>query len=277
MIGIALIILSTFFDEVSTSSAKESLMRHKESVSSRAFLVGVWSILFLGISVLGGVSWKFNTASLPFFVSRILVEIVLTNITIRAIAKADRSTFGFIRTLTIPLVLAIDVALGTQLLASQIVGIIALILALSILSARHSLSYKGVWLALASAIGSSITLSLYKYDITHFNSVAAEQILASLIILPYFLWYALTREKENPFKLLRSRQILRECATSGIGSIIGSFAYAFAPASVIVAVQRSSSVCWSVIAGALHFHERHLFEKVTVLGLTIIGVILLVR
>ena len=62
-----------------------------------------------------------------------------------------------------------------------------------------------------------------------------------------------------------------------MGGILASFAYLFAPTSVIVAAQRSSAMCWSVVAGALHFHERHMYEKVSVLGLTILGVALLVK
>ena len=277
MIGIFLIIVATLFEEVSTSSAKESIARHMESIASRAFLVGLWSLLFLGISLLGGVAWTFNLASLPFFTARILLELIQTRITLRAITLADRSTFGFFRTLTIPFVLCVDMILGTTLSYSQIWGIMAIVAALCILTCRHSLSRKGMGLALLSSIGSSITLSLYKFDITHFNSVVAEQTLASFFLLSFFLWYALTKDKENPFKLLRSKKILAESAAGGMAGILGSFAYGFAPASVIVAVQRSSSVCWSVVAGALHFHEHHVLEKVSVLGLTVIGISLLVR
>ncbi len=277
MPGIFLIIIATLFEEVSTSSAKESISRHLESIASRAFLVGLWGMLFLGISLLGGVEWRFNMASLPFFFSRVAVEIVLTNITIRAITIADRSTFGFFRTLTIPIILGIDVMLGTVFSISQIWGVLAIVGSLLVLSYRHSLSSKGMGLALLSAIGSSITLSLYKFNITHFNSVPAEQMLSGMIILPYFLWHALAIDKENPFKLLRSKKILSESAASGVGGILASFAYLFAPASIIVAVQRSSAVCWSIVAGALRFHERHIVEKLSVVGLTIVGIALLIR
>ncbi len=277
MPGIFLIIIATLFEEVSTSSAKESISRHLESIASRAFLVGLWGMLFLGISLLGGVDWKFSAASLPFFFARVVLELFQTNITLKAITIADRSTFGFFRTLTIPLILCIDVILGTALSISQIWGIMAIVAALLLLSYSHSLSSKGMWLVLLSAIGSSLTLSLYKFNITHFNSVPAEQILGGLILLPYFFWHAVVKDKENPFKLLRSKKILSESAASGVGGILASFAYLFAPASVIVAAQRSSAMCWSVVAGALHFHERHMYEKVSVLGLTIMGIILLIR
>lgn len=277
MSGIFLIIIASLFDEVSTSSAKDNMARHVESIASRAFLVCLWGVLFLGISLLGGVEWRFSVASLPFFLARMVFEIVQTIITLKAITLADRSTFGFFRTLTIPLLLCIDVILGTTLSISQIWGIMAIIGSLFILTYRHSLSSKGMWLSLLSAVGSSITLSLYKYNVTHFNSVPTEQILASLVILPCFFWYAIRKEKENPFKLLRSKRILSESAASGFGGILASFAYLFAPASVIVAVQRSSAVCWSIVAGALHFHERHLYEKVSVLGLTVLGIALLIH
>lgn len=277
MIGIFLIIIAALFEEVSTSSAKESLARHAESIASRAFLVGMWGMLFLGISLLGGIEWKFTLASLPFFSARVILELIQTIITLKAITIADRSTFGFFRTLTIPLVLCIDVVLGTALSLSQIWGVMAIIASLFILTYRHSISNKGMGFALFSAIGSSITLSLYKFNITHFNSVPTEQILSGAIILPYFFWHALVKDKENPFKLLRSKRIFGESAASGAGGIIASFAYMFAPASVIVATQRSAALCWSIVAGALHFHERHIVEKISVLGLTALGISLLVR
>lgn len=277
MIGVLLIVLSSFFEELSASSAKESITRHEESIAARVLLVGAWSILFFGISLGAGAEWRFSFESLPFFCARVFLEIVLAYITVSALARADRSTFGFIRTLTIPLVLIIELALGMPLSLSQISGVIALFFALVILSVRHALSTKGIGLVLMSAVLSAGTISLYKYTITNFNSVAAEQLLATLLVWLYFLGYATIRLKENPFLLLRRPRILGESAASGVATMIASFAYSFAPASVIVATHRAAGVCSSIIAGALHFHERHVSEKCLVLGLTVIGIILLAR
>lgn len=277
MIGILLIVTASLFEEFSTSSAKESITRKIESIPSRVVLVGVWSIFFFGASLLAGAEWRFSAASLPFFIPRLLLEILLAHITVSALARADRSTFGFIRTLTIPLVLGIELALGTALLPSQIAGVTALFFALAVLGMNHALDGKGMRLALLSACISAITLSLFKYDITHYNSVAAEQLLATVIVWLYFLGYAIVKLRENPFRLLRTRRILSESAASGVANLIGSFAYSFAPAAVIVATQRATGVAFSIVAGALRFHERHIGEKFLVLGLTVLGIVLLVR
>ncbi len=277
MIGVFLVIISTFFAELSTSSAKESIQKHLESVSTRAFLTGLWGMFFLAVSVVAGATWHFSLASLPIFLSRVIIEIILTHITITAIVRADRSTFSFMRVMTIPLVLGIDVVLGQHFSTWQLIGIVTIMFALTILTARGSLTRKGLGFALASTVISAVTISLYKYDITHYNSVAAEQLLAHALILPYFFWHAVSKMKENPLRLLRSRRIMGEAAACGLGTLIGSFAYLFAPASVLVAVQRASSLGWSIIAGAAHFHERHIGEKAIFFGLTALGISLLAR
>ncbi|MBI4239431.1 hypothetical protein HY620_00385 [Candidatus Uhrbacteria bacterium] len=277
MIGIFLIALATFFEELSTSSAKESIARHIESISSRAFIIGISGFFFLVLSVVGGAEFRFTIASLPLVLVLVGCEIALTNITLRAILTADRSTFGFMRTLTIPFVLCIEIALGTTLTTLQILGIVALVFALLLVSSRDSFSHKGMALALLSAFGSSITISLYKYLITNYNSVAGQQIIASCMLLPYFYWHAVTRTGQHPFQLLRIRKVMGESLAHGVAGVLSSFAYAFAPASVIIAAKRSCAVFWSLVVGAVHFHERHIVEKAAMVGLAITGVVLLIR
>lgn len=277
MIGIFLMALATFFEELSTSSAKESMARHIESISSRAFLIGISSLFFIIVSIILGAEFRFDVMSLPLVFILACCEITLTHITLRAILTADRSTFGFIRTLTIPFVLCIEIALGTTLSTIQIFGIIALVFALLLVSSRDSFSHKGMALALLSAFGSSITISIYKYLITHYNSVTGQQIVGMSILLPYFYWHAVTRTGQHPFHLLRIRKIRGESLAHGIAGVLSSFAYALAPASVIIAAQRSFAVFWSLIVGAVHFHERHIFEKAAMVGLAITGVVLLIK
>jgi len=64
----------------------------------------------LGFIIKG--SFGFSMASLPTFGARLLLEIILSTTTITAIAKSDRTTFTFLRTTTVPLLLLVDLALG---------------------------------------------------------------------------------------------------------------------------------------------------------------------
>lgn len=96
---------------------------------------------------------------------------------------ADRSTYGFLRVLTIPLLLLVDLALGYSLSQGQIVGVSILTLSVLLLLLNHGLRTKGIGFVLLSAVNAVVTLSLFKYDITHFNSVEVEQGITQLVLL----------------------------------------------------------------------------------------------
>ena len=61
----------------------------------------------------------------------ILIETALSlfhaYITVQAVARAERSTFSFVRTATIPLVLLIDIALGYKLSTPALIGSVSLL------------------------------------------------------------------------------------------------------------------------------------------------------
>jgi hypothetical protein len=119
------------------------------------------------------------------------------------------------------------------------------------------------------------TLSLYQYDVRHFNSVVAEQLLMHAVLIAYFAILAVIATREHPFRLLAHRATLAQSLSMGVGGVIESFAVLFAPISIVLAAKRSSSVLWSVIAGGLTFRERHLTPKVAAVILLAIGLVLL--
>jgi drug/metabolite transporter (DMT)-like permease len=223
------------------------------------------------------VKWEFNfsPASLPTLGVRALIEIILTYIALKATALADRSTFGFVRVVTMPLLLIVDFLLGYKISNWQLAGIGIIIFSLFLIFLLHGIKRQGVWLSLLTAVMAVATISLYKYNITHYNSVAAEQTIIYLVLLAFLIGMAFLKAKENPFAFLKQKIYFFQTLINAIPSFANSYAYAFAPASVILSAYRSSAVFWSVVSGKVYFKEKHLLIKLLCLALLISGIILL--
>lgn len=276
MFGVILASIGTLFEEVSTSLGKWEMKRKVESPFTFGFLQLFWGgVILLGIALVRPASFVFSTASFPTFLSRVVLEVIQAHTTVVAIAVASRSTFGFIRALTVPLLLGVDIMLGLVPTAFQVAGIALTVVTLIILFRNHGIERTGARLALFTAVNAVATLSLYQYDVRHFNSVVAEQLLMHAVLIAYFAILAVTATREHPFRLLLRRAALAQSVTMGIGGVIESFAVLFAPISIILAAKRSSSVLWSVIAGRLTFHEGRLLLKITAVVLLGIGLVLL--
>lgn len=276
MLGIIIVSIGSFLDEISSSIGKIEIQEKKETIYSMAFLNHFWSALFFLAIIIYKDKFLFSLASLPTFVIRNVTEIILVYITTTAIVKSDRSTFGFVRTGTIPLLLLVDLFLGYALTIKQIFGIAIIAAVLFFSFINHGLKKNGLKLVAVSAILPVITLSLYKYNITHFNSVEAEQFISVIILLIFNYIFAVKIGRENPLKMLAKRVFFAQSFASGIGAILVSFAYLFAPASVITAAKRAISVFWAIISGNLYFQEKQIIFKIIMFVLIALGIILLV-
>lgn len=276
MIGIALTALGSFFEEISTTIGKKEVRDKKETVYTMAFLYLFWGTFwFLGIILFRG-EFLFSTASLPTFTIRFILEIIQVHTAIWAVVLAERSTFGFIRTGTLPILLVVDLFLGYSIAPIQIAGIILIVLSLLILSLNHGIKREGLGYVVYSTFGAVATISLYKYNITNFNAVEAEQFLMHGLLLVYFYFVSLYLGHENPLKFLRHRIFFFQSFSQGAGSAVIAFAYLFAPASIITAAKRSMSAFWAMVSGKKYFHEKHLAVKIFSLSFLVAGVILLV-
>jgi len=277
MIGVILTAISNIFGEIRTSIGKYEIEHSKESLYAMGFLNSIWVFVFLlilGYFREGG--FIFSLESLPTFLIKAVLEVVIILISINAIVKADRSTFSFIRTLTIPLLLVVDIILGYNITLTQIIGVSMVVIALLFLFTNHGLSKEGKLLTLSGSILSVITLSLYKYNITHYNSVEAEQTLTFLIIIVTLVVIAWIHKKENLFKYLTHKTFMMQSIASGLSGSFISFAFLFAPASIITTSNRSFEIITSMISGRAVFHEKHIVIKIIALALIITGIILVV-
>src|SRR3989338_4789063 len=112
MFGIVLASIATFFEEVSDVIGRREARNKKETIYTMGFLHLFWVTIFFAVLVLvNHNNFRFSMASLPFFLIRLVLEVIQFYITLTAVVVADRSTFGFIRVLTIPLLLLTDLAL----------------------------------------------------------------------------------------------------------------------------------------------------------------------
>jgi len=276
MFGLLFTIAATFFHEIGTSIGKTEVRDHKESIYTMGCLNLLWSTIILLVIAFARQEFVFSFESLPTFSIRALLEIAQFHIGILAIIKAERSAVGFIMIGTIPLLLAIDIFLGYAISFSQIIGITIIILALIFLLMNHGIRTKGFWYIIFITINAAATISLYKYDITHFNSVEAEQSLTLAILLVYFTIMAFFVARENPIRFLKQRVFLVQSFSMGLATAFMSFAYLFAPASIITTAKRALAILWATLSGNIYFHEKHLFVKMISYAMIISGLIFLI-
>lgn len=276
MLGVLLTSFATLLGEISVSIGKAKVKAKEESMFTMGFLSTVGAALFFAIiALVKPDSFVFVAASLPIFLPRVFLEIFQAFVTFVAITKADRSAFGFIRVGTIPLLLVVDLVLGYSIRPTQFLGIAILIFTILYLLKNHGINPKGMGWILVSTVNAVITISLYKYNITHFNSVVAEELIIFAVLAVVFFASALIWAKENPLRVLRKPIFSIEALTDALGGVVHSFAYSFAPASIILAATRSSSIFWSVISGNRIFHESKALLKLISLAILILGILLL--
>lgn len=276
MLGVILISIGTFFGEIADSIGKNKVASRKESPYTMAFLSVFWgAIFFLFICLIKNNAFIFNLDSLPTFLTRAILEIAQLYVQTFAVIYADRSTFNFIRTITIPLLLLVDYVLGYKLGILPMAGTTLIAITLFITFLNGGIKKNGSGYVLFSAVNAVITISLYKYDITHFNSVVAEQLLINLILLVSFSYLALVKAKENPFKFLTKPVFFFQSAANGLGGVIESYAYGYGAASIIAAAKRASAIFWSIMSGKMYFKEKKITFKLIIFLILLLCLIML--
>ena len=134
MLSAILISIGTFLEEISDSIGKIKVNDGEESVFVMAFLSLFWSAVFyILICIFKSEVFVFNFASLPTFIIRTLLEIIQLYVLVLAIADADRSAYSFVRTVTIPLLLLIDFALGYKVVLLSVIGVAVVLIAILLL------------------------------------------------------------------------------------------------------------------------------------------------
>lgn len=276
MFGALLVIFAEFFHEVSTSIGKHEIAEKHESPFTFAALSLLASFLFFFILVVFvRQELLFSVASIPTFTLRLILEIFLIHFGLKGVELASRSTFGFLSTLTIPLLLIVDFFVGYSLSFQNIIGVVVILFALAFLTFNHGIGRKGIWYVILTSVLAVGTVSLFKYNITHFNSVEGEQMIFTGLLAIYFLVTAKFIAGENPIKFLKKKIILSQSISSGVGTVLESFAYLFATPSIVISIKRSARILWTVIFGNMYFREKHIAIKLVGFILFVIALFLL--
>src|SRR3989344_1745897 len=287
MLGILLTAAGSFVEEISASVGKWEIARGKESILSFGFLNYFWvTVFFLIFAFLipkdffapGFPSgFVFNMASLPTFLPRVVLEILQALAGAYAVVIADRSTFGFLHILTIPLLLLVDLIFSYSTGLPQLAGMSLIIASLVLLFINHGIRRNGAWLVAFTAINAVATMSLFKYDITNFNSVEAEQSIVCFVLVVFFFVIALIKEKKSPLRLLAHPVFFVQSFLMGAGGSVMSFAYSYGTASVIATAKRAFNILFSMLSGKIYFHEKKPWVKALSFILILVGLILLTK
>ena len=274
MFGIILAGVSSALGELASSIGKYEIKKHAISYYSIGFLTLLFGEVFFLVSGFVRHDFVFMLASLPTFGPRIALEILQAHIGIVALTRCDRSDFGFVRTLTVPLLLMVDYALGYRISIFQMLGIVIIVATIMVLFSLRKHRTKGLILLLASACNAVLTISLFKYNVTHFNSVEAEEGIVIAVLMLYFFILAWVNARENPLSFLRKPIFVLQSVTSGLMSI-SSFAFLFAPAAVITTALRASAILFAMISGKVYFHEKDIYLKSILFCALCVGLVLL--
>lgn len=276
MFGILLILGSVAFEELGMSLGKREAQRKHADIYTIGFLNMVFGALFMiAFGLLTKDAFRFDPASLPTMLLRAPLELLQIHFALRAFMQAERSTYGFLRIITIPLLLGVDMALGYAIGIPHVLGIGLIVLALVFLFINHGIGRAGAGWTVLAAVNAVVTISLYKYDITHYNSVAFEQ-TAYLLLMTAFLFVMSRRHGGgNPLRRLKEKVFLVEALSMGVGMVLVSYSYLFAPASLVTTAKRSLEVLSSIISGRAIFGEKHVAVKLFAFVLIVAGLFLL--
>src|SRR3989344_8649027 len=275
MLSVLFASIASFIGEISSSIIKFEVSHKKESIYTAGFINALFAMLaFSALAIFRG-SFVFSLASLPTFTLRAFLEILQAHMSMKALVKTDRSTFAFVRNLTIPLLLIVDLIVGFTIGLNQWLGIAVIALVFGVILYFHVLSWKGIGYALFTAVNAVATISLFKYNITYFNSVEADQILILLALMIYFFFAALLLGKENPFQFLKHKLFLGQGAFHGLASIFGAFSVALGNPGIAITAGRTSEVLAGIISGRNYFQEKKFGAKLFVALILAAGLVLL--
>ncbi len=126
MLSVIFASLGSFISEISSSIIKFETDHKKESIYTAGFINMLFGMFIFASIAFFRDSFVFSLASLPTFSVKAFLEILQGWATMNAIQKVDRSSYAFIRNLTIPLLLLADYFIGFTLRPAQLAGILVI-------------------------------------------------------------------------------------------------------------------------------------------------------
>jgi hypothetical protein len=287
MLGILLASVATLIGEVGNTIGKNEVQHQRETYLGMGFSNFIWGIILWVLlltlvptgteigNAIGQYTFSFLPLPLSLFIVRFMFEIAIITLVLKAVILATRATFSFLRVVTIPLLLLADVILGYSISTLEVVGIGIIIVTTLLLIGSHTIRREGMWHIIAASLLAVITVSVYKFNITYYNSVQGEQLTMTCLLTIYLGIAAVVTTKKNPLRHFKRPQVIIQSFSTGVNSIITSIAFIYAAASIIMTARRASAILWSILAGKLVFNEQKLSYKFAALGAMCFGLYLL--
>ncbi len=274
--AIILVFIGSIFAELSISIGKFESNNKGEGIYSMAFLNTLGAFLvFFTLFLLKHNTLTFSKASIPLVLLLIGFEFIQIRLANTAVIRADRSIFSLVKSLTIPLLIIVDVFMGYSLSMATIVGCTVLFSGIGIVFLHHTNKKQHLLYPILSAVNSVITISIYKYLITNYNSVITQQLIIYGCLLIYSVLGIVYKEKTTIKHIIKNKLRDSQIASSAFASVLFSFAYKFAPASLVIAVERSLMVLFSLISGRFEFKEHVGKVRIFSAFMIIIGLIII--
>jgi len=282
MIWLLIWIVWTFFEEINNSITKERSKKYNTLtlwVISSFFWIIVFFFSWLYKYFYTNFEIYLNPESIPLLILRLVLEITQSYVTLLAIKHSDRSTFSIIRILTIPLLVIADILLGYQFSINSYIWIWIILLSFILFNTNtKTINFKWWYLVLFTAINAVLTISLFKYSISHYwNSIEIDQFIMSLGILVFFIFYNYKKNKFCALKLLKKEKIfIFQWLCIGIASLLISYSYLYLNASEATAAKRALEMFWAIIAWFILFKEKHIIKKLLFAFMIILWLIIMV-
>ncbi|MEN9558551.1 MAG: hypothetical protein RL141_920 [Candidatus Parcubacteria bacterium] len=274
MIGVILVFISALLAEISNAMGKFAFAHKLEQPAMMGFLNTGWVVGYFALIALfvpGG--FHLVPATIPWLGVLIFLGGLQTVVSLFALRRASRSTFGLLRALTIPALALIDLGTGVALSPLKLVAMGLMCASIMWLHRNHGIDRRGAGLVLFTAMNGAVTIAMLKQVLNMGTSVAAAQLFILVPILFFLAAWSL-RSAHTHFKG-HGTLLSIQTASYGAASLVGSYALPFAPASVIATALRASEVLWAIISGKVAFHEDHVKEKLIGGGAILIGLLLL--
>lgn len=275
MFGIFMAGIATFFVELGASIGKYEISKKREDIYTMAFLNHLGGFILMTALIIWEWKFQFSLLSLPLWGVQMVSEALHIWFSGKATVLADRSTWGFLRMGTVPLLLIVDAVIGYNIQPLQYVGIVLIIFTLYLLYKKDGFSRQGIGWVIAATINAAVAISLYKYSITYYNSVAAHHFVSGVFVMTFITWLCRKHNHPHPVTLLKDKVMFSQFASVAFGSIIDSFSYLFAPASIIVTAKRCASALFTILAGNFYFHEGRFAVKLAALLILCVGMVFL--
>jgi hypothetical protein len=97
------------------------------------------------------------------------------------------------------------------------------------------------------------TISLYQYNITNFNSIAGEQLMMYACLGTYLGIASVYTTRKNLLRHLKRPRVAIRAISGGLASVMISFAFLFAPSSIITTAKRTSAILWAILSRTAHW------------------------